>query len=79
MSPGDPKRTGFRLSALLSRSWLALVLLCALSCADEPASLAPVAVCGRALAPPTIDGNLNEPAWRNAAMLAPFVLVATHE
>jgi hypothetical protein len=78
VSPADSERTCVRVSTLLSRSWLALALLCALSCADEPVSLAPVAVCGRAAAPPTIDGNLNEPAWRNATMLAPFVLVATH-
>jgi hypothetical protein len=44
----------------------------------EPSSLSSVAVCGRCDQPPQIDGVLDDPAWRTAAVLAPFVLVATH-
>jgi hypothetical protein len=59
-----------------------LVILCSTGAAAAPPEAAnptSVAVCGHTDQPPRVDGVLDDPAWRTAAVLAPFVLVATHE
>lgn len=68
-------------AALLPAFVLAVMLGSLNASGDPPQPAIPtsVAVCGRTDQPPTIDGVLDDPAWRTAAMLAPFVLVATHE
>jgi hypothetical protein len=57
----------------------ALMVCAAIAATEEPAAYTSVAVCGHTDQPPKIDGVLDDPAWRTAAMLGPFVLVATHE
>lgn len=46
---------------------------------DTPAPFAPMAVCPIGAAEPIVDGDLSDPIWRQAAMLGPFVAVATHD
>ncbi len=38
-----------------------------------------MAVCPIGAAEPIVDGDLSDPIWRQAAMLGPFVAVATHD
>lgn len=62
--------------ALLGALGAGLVVPCSGAEALDPR---PVAVCGTTSSPPKIDGKLDDPAWREAAFLAPFVRVAIHD
>ena len=54
-------------------------LLPAAGSAGEALGPAPVAVCAVASEAPLIDGDLSDPAWREATYLGPFVRIADHD
>lgn len=69
------QRRGLRSATILAACLAWLVP----AAADEPFGPAPVAVCAVADEAPVIDGDLDEPVWREATYLGPFVRIAEHD